>query len=163
MLGRPDWGAGRAARRLCRSFPGTQSVVLAAGILGATVMPHVIFLHSALMQGRIVVRDPQQMKRLFRYEVIDVVIAMGVAGLINAAMLDHGRQDLPRGGADRRRRHREGLPDAGATAGTSGEFRLRHLAAGRRPVQLRGRDDERAGDHAGLPRSTTFPSGSAAA
>ena len=62
-------------------------MLLAAGILGATVMPHVIFLHSALMQGRIVVRDPQQMKRLFRYEVIDVVIAMGVAGLINAAML----------------------------------------------------------------------------
>lgn len=50
-------------------------------------MPHVIFLHSALMQGRIVTRDPQQMKRLFRYEVIDVVIAMGLAGLVNAAML----------------------------------------------------------------------------
>ena len=50
-------------------------------------MPHVIFLHSALMQGRIVTRDPQQMKRLFHYEVIDVVIAMGLAGLVNAAML----------------------------------------------------------------------------
>ena len=60
---------------------------MAAGILGATVMPHVIFLHSALMQGRIVGRAPEQMKRLFRYEVVDVVIAMGVAGLINAAML----------------------------------------------------------------------------
>ncbi|MEN6496191.1 MAG: Nramp family divalent metal transporter, partial [Thermoguttaceae bacterium] len=66
---------------------GTESVLLATGILGATVMPHVIFLHSALTQGRIVTRNPAQMRRLFHYEVIDVVIAMGLAGLINAAML----------------------------------------------------------------------------
>jgi manganese transport protein len=50
-------------------------------------MPHVIFLHSALTQGRIVVRDPAQMRRLFRFEVVDVMLAMGLAGLINAAML----------------------------------------------------------------------------
>jgi manganese transport protein len=50
-------------------------------------MPHVIFLHSSLTQGRVVVRDPVQLRRLFRYEVVDVIIAMGVAGLINAAML----------------------------------------------------------------------------
>ena len=43
-------------------------------------MPHVIFLHSALTQGRIVVRDPEKLKRLFRFEIIDVVIAMTVAG-----------------------------------------------------------------------------------
>ncbi len=85
-LARPDWGAA-TLHSVLPQFSGTQSVLLAAGILGATVMPHVIFLHSALMQGRVVVRDPHQMKRLFRYEVIDVVIAMGVAGLINAAML----------------------------------------------------------------------------
>jgi manganese transport protein len=50
-------------------------------------MPHAIFLHSSLTQGRIVVREPVQLRRLFRYEVVDVLIAMGVAGLINAAML----------------------------------------------------------------------------
>jgi manganese transport protein len=61
--------------------------LLAAGILGATVMPHVIFLHSALMQGRIVTRDPQQLRRLYRYELLDVLIAMGAAGLVNIAML----------------------------------------------------------------------------
>jgi len=66
---------------------GTESVVLAAGILGATVMPHVIFLHSSLTQGRIVTRDPAHLRRLFHYELVDVAIAMGVAGLINAAML----------------------------------------------------------------------------
>jgi len=85
-LARPDWGQ-VMLHAVVPGFSGTESVLLAAGILGATVMPHVIFLHSALMQGRVVVRDPRQMKRLFRYEVIDVVIAMGVAGLINAAML----------------------------------------------------------------------------
>jgi manganese transport protein len=68
-------------------FQGTESVLLAAGILGATVMPHVIFLHSGLTQGRVVTRDPGLMKRLFRFELIDVAIAMGVAGLVNGAML----------------------------------------------------------------------------
>ena len=68
-------------------FAGPESVVLAAGILGATVMPHVIFLHSSLTQGRIVVREPDQLRRLFRFEVVDVLLAMGFAGLINAAML----------------------------------------------------------------------------
>jgi manganese transport protein len=68
-------------------FSGTESILLATGILGATVMPHVIFLHSALTQGRIVTRDPVQLKRLYRFELIDVVIAMGLAGLVNAAML----------------------------------------------------------------------------
>ncbi len=68
-------------------FDGAESVLLAAGILGATVMPHVIFLHSALTQGRIVTREPQQMKRLYHFELIDVGAAMGTAGLVNAAML----------------------------------------------------------------------------
>lgn len=68
-------------------FAGSESVLLAAGILGATVMPHAIFLHSALTQNRIVVKEPKQLKRLFRYEVVDVFIAMGLASLINSAML----------------------------------------------------------------------------
>lgn len=68
-------------------FSGTESVLLATGILGATVMPHVIYLHSALTQSRIITRHPEQQRRLFRYELIDVFIAMGLAGLINMAML----------------------------------------------------------------------------
>lgn len=83
---RPDWG--QIAVSVARpGFQGTESVLLASGILGATVMPHVIFLHSALTQNRIVVRDAGRMRRLFRFEVIDVMIAMGIAGLVNAAML----------------------------------------------------------------------------
>jgi manganese transport protein len=68
-------------------FSGTESVLLATGILGATVMPHVIFLHSALTQDRIVTKNPKQQKLLYRFEQIDVFIAMGLAGLINMAML----------------------------------------------------------------------------
>jgi manganese transport protein len=68
-------------------FAGAESVFLACGILGATVMPHAIFLHSALMQGRIVVRDQARLKSLYRFEIADVVIAMGIASCVNAAML----------------------------------------------------------------------------
>src|SRR5438067_3920734 len=69
------------------AFQGTESVLLAVGILGATVMPHVIYLHSALMQDRIRPDSDEQARRLFRFTVVDVVIAMVIAGLINAAML----------------------------------------------------------------------------
>lgn len=86
FLGNPDWGEIFHAT-VIPGFSGTQSVVLATGILGATVMPHVIYLHSALTQGRIVTRDPVQLKRLFHFEIIDVVVALGVAGFVNAAML----------------------------------------------------------------------------
>lgn len=86
ILDRPDWG-NVLYHAVVPSFSGTESVLIATGILGATVMPHVIFLHSALTQGRIVVKDPKQRQKLFRFEVIDVGIAMGLAGLINAAML----------------------------------------------------------------------------
>jgi manganese transport protein len=68
-------------------FAGTESVLLAAGILGATVMPHVIYLHSALTQRRVVGRTEQEKKKIFRFELIDVVIAMAIAGTINASML----------------------------------------------------------------------------
>src|SRR5436309_10758521 len=68
-------------------FAGNESVLLAVGILGATVMPHVIYLHSALTQRRIVPRNDQEARKLYRYTRIDVLIAMAVAGLINVAML----------------------------------------------------------------------------
>ncbi len=86
ILGHPNW-LQVVDHAFIPQFSGPESVLLAAGILGATVMPHVIFLHSSLTQKRIVVRNPAQLRMLFRFEVIDVVAAMGVAGLINAAML----------------------------------------------------------------------------
>ena len=68
-------------------FSGTESILLATGILGATVMPHAIFLHSALTQQRIIVKNPDKLKKLFHYEVLDVLIAMGIASFVNMAML----------------------------------------------------------------------------
>ncbi|HZR90920.1 MAG TPA: Nramp family divalent metal transporter [Gaiellaceae bacterium] len=68
-------------------FAGGDSVLLAVGILGATVMPHVIYLHSALTQNRIVPETDEEARALFRYTRVDVLIAMTIAGLINIAML----------------------------------------------------------------------------
>jgi manganese transport protein len=73
---------------LIPSFAGTDSVLIATGMLGATVMPHAIFLHSALMQHRAQQPlAPQDRRELLRRHRYDVVIAMGVAGLANLAML----------------------------------------------------------------------------
>src|SRR5256885_4838345 len=68
-------------------FAGSESVLLAVGILGATVMPHVIYLHSALLQERVLPKSEREAQRLYRFTRIDVVIAMTIAGLINIAML----------------------------------------------------------------------------
>jgi len=86
ILDRPHW-SNVAYHALVPQFSGSESILLATGIIGATVMPHAIFLHSALTQSRIVVTDPQRLRRLFRFEIIDVVVAMGLASFINAAML----------------------------------------------------------------------------
>lgn len=86
VIDKPDWGK-VIYHTVVPQFSGTESVLLASGILGATVMPHVIFLHSALTQGRIVVNDSTRLRRLFHFEMADVFIAMGIAGLVNAAML----------------------------------------------------------------------------
>jgi manganese transport protein len=68
-------------------FAGTESVLIASGILGATVMPHVIYLHSALTQRRVEGRTEEEKKKIFSFERIDVIIAMAIAGTINASML----------------------------------------------------------------------------
>jgi manganese transport protein len=78
---------GAAARGFVPAFAGSGSVLLATGILGATVMPHVIYLHSALTQRRVAPRDDGERRSLLRFERLDVSIAMGLAGLVNMAML----------------------------------------------------------------------------
>ncbi len=79
--------AGAAAKGFIPGFEGTDSVLLATGILGATVMPHVIYLHSALTQRRIPPRDDGERRRLLRFQRVDVSVAMGIAGLVNMSML----------------------------------------------------------------------------
>ncbi len=79
--------AGAVARGFLPGFSGTDSILLATGILGATVMPHVIYLHSALTQNRIEARDDSERRRLLRFQRIDVTIAMTLAGVVNMSML----------------------------------------------------------------------------
>jgi manganese transport protein len=79
--------AGDAAKGFIPGFAGTDSILLATGILGATVMPHVIYLHSALTQDRIAARNDDERRRLLRFQRIDVTMAMGIAGLVNMSML----------------------------------------------------------------------------
>src|SRR5262245_34278567 len=72
---------------LVPQFAGGESVLLAVGILGATVMPHGIYLHSALLQDRVLPKTEEQARRLYRFTRVDVVIAMSIAGFINISML----------------------------------------------------------------------------
>jgi manganese transport protein len=86
FIARPNWTAiGVALAR--PSLPGKEGSLLAVGILGATVMPHAIFLHSALTQNRIRPEEGRGLRRLFHFELVDVFIAMGIASFVNAAML----------------------------------------------------------------------------
>jgi manganese transport protein len=86
VLARPDPGS-VAGHLFVPRFDGSESVLIAAGILGATVMPHVVYLHSALTQNRIVGRDETEKRRIQRFERIDVIIAMTIAGIVNMSML----------------------------------------------------------------------------
>lgn len=86
--------AGAAATGLVPHFEGTETVLLATGMLGATVMPHVIYLHGALTQSRYARDTEEQRLGLLRSQRIDVVAAMSLAGLINLAMLVVAAQAL---------------------------------------------------------------------
>jgi manganese transport protein len=74
-------------RGLVPGLSGASASYLAVGIIGATVMPHVIYLHSALTSGRVPVRNERERARVLRFERADVIIALGLAGVINMAML----------------------------------------------------------------------------
>ena len=86
FMAQPDT-SGIAHGLFVPGFQGTESVLLAVGILGATVMPHVIYLHSALTQHRLVGATERTKQRIARFERVDVVIAMSLAGIVNMSML----------------------------------------------------------------------------
>jgi manganese transport protein len=79
--------AGGLAGGLAPTFAGSDSLVLAAAIVGATVMPHVVYLHSALTKNHVVCVDDDDRRRVLRSQRLDVVVALGIAGLINVVML----------------------------------------------------------------------------
>jgi manganese transport protein len=78
---------GPAAAGLVPHFAGADSVLLAVGIIGATVMPHVVYLHSALTATRFRAPDAAERRALLRFQRLDVFLAMGMAGIINMTML----------------------------------------------------------------------------
>lgn len=86
FLAKPDWGAA-GLHTLLPSLPNGEAVLIAAGMLGATVMPHVIYLHSQLVQERNRNLTDEQRRKHLRFERIDIAIAMNVAFIVNAAML----------------------------------------------------------------------------
>ena len=85
FLAQPN--AASVGHGLTPRFAGSNSIYVAIGILGATVMPHVIYLHSALTQHRIEGKTAEERRRIYHFERVDVIVAMTVAGVINLAML----------------------------------------------------------------------------
>ena len=127
FLADPD--PSQVARGFIPGFEGSESVLLAVGILGATVMPHVIYLHSALTQHRVVGATEEEKRRIYRFELVDVMIAMGIAGDRQHEHADHRRRGLPRAGPDgRRRRPRAGRRPARGAARRAREPPLRGRA-----------------------------------
>lgn len=86
FLAKPEWTS-VAVHTLVPSLPNGNALLIAAGMLGATVMPHVIYLHSALVQSRNRNTTKKEKVEHFKMEKIDIVIAMNIAFLINSAML----------------------------------------------------------------------------
>jgi manganese transport protein len=86
VISPPDWAA-FAYHTLVPSLQGPHSVTLAVGIIGATVMPHAIYLHSSLMQNRVPTTTEAERRRVLRFSNAEVLFALGIAGLINMAMV----------------------------------------------------------------------------
>ncbi|MCF6093706.1 Nramp family divalent metal transporter [Microaerobacter geothermalis] len=85
FLAKPDWG--QVAYHVFVPQIDSASIFVAIGMLGATVMPHNIFLHSAIVKHRLKPHDPAHNQRLFRYSVLDSVVALNTAWFINSAMI----------------------------------------------------------------------------
>jgi manganese transport protein len=86
FIAKIDWGAA-ASGLAVPSIPDAAALTISVGIIGATVMPHAIYLHSGLTQGRAIARDDSERRKLVRFSNIEVVLALGVAGMINMAMV----------------------------------------------------------------------------
>lgn len=85
ILARPDLG--EVATGLVPSLPTNEALYIAIGIIGATVMPHNLYLHSALVQTRKIQKTEKGIKQALKYNFIDSAIALNIAFLVNAAIL----------------------------------------------------------------------------
>ena len=90
--------ASGVASGLIPRLAGGDSLLLVCGIIGATVMPHVVYLHSALTKSRVACRDDAERHELLRFQRLDVVVGLGAAGFINLSMLLVAASLFHRGG-----------------------------------------------------------------
>src|SRR5947209_3138633 len=81
-----DWGAA-ALHTVLPQIADGEALVLAVGIIGATVMPHAVYLHSGLTQARMPVRDEGERRKVLRFSNQEVIIALAIAGMVNMAMV----------------------------------------------------------------------------
>ena len=127
LIAPPDWGA--VAVAAVTPWLNGDSVMLAAGIVGATVMPHALFLHSALTQQRIRPANTAELRRIAGYSDLEVALALGLAGAINVAMLVMAATAFQGSGvADIETAYRSLTPLLGAAA--AGVFLAALLASG---------------------------------
>jgi manganese transport protein len=85
VIAPPDWKA-VAYHSIAPALAGPHSVMLAVGIVGATVMPHAIYLHSSLTKNRVPVHNDEERRRALKFSNVEVLVALGLAGLVNMAM-----------------------------------------------------------------------------
>ncbi|HEY4172621.1 MAG TPA: Nramp family divalent metal transporter [Rhodopila sp.] len=95
----PAWGP-LVYHSLVPQLAGPDSVTLAVGIVGATVMPHAIYLHSAMMTGRVQARTTRERRRLIGYSNLEVFVALTLAGLVNMAVVAMAATVFHQGHAD---------------------------------------------------------------
>lgn len=131
VMARPDW-AGVAGGLFRPSLPDKDALYIALGILGATVMPHNLYLHSAIVQTRATEKTPRGLKEAVRLNTADTILALGAAFFVNAAILvvsasvfhATGRTEV----AELQEAHRLLTPVLGGAAATA--FAVALLASG---------------------------------
>jgi manganese transport protein len=99
LIAPPDWSAAAFHAVVPRLDDG-EAVLLAVGIVGATVMPHAIYLHSGLTQDRVLPRTEGERRRLLQFSHREVMLALGLAGLVNMAMVAMAASVFHGGGHD---------------------------------------------------------------
>ena len=155
-----DWGAA-AFHTFVPQMPDAEALMISVGIIGATVMPHAIYLHSGLTQARVPVHNAAERRKVLRFSNIEVVVALAIAGTGQHGDGDDGVGRLPcrtqRGCRDRDR-----LPHADAAARRRRGGRLPRLADRLRHVEFGRRHHGRSDDHAGLRQFPHSRSGCAA-
>ena len=94
-----DWTEA-ATGLITPQLPDAAALTIAVGIIGATVMPHAIYLHSSLTQSRVRIRNENDRRKVLRYSNIEVVVALAIAGMVNMAMVIMAASAFHQGNSD---------------------------------------------------------------